>query len=64
MGKAAGAMGVVFTLGAGVMAMMGAALGAHIEAAVVGGVGLTLYGVSALFHGKAAAPASGMAKQA
>ncbi|RKH37372.1 hypothetical protein D7V93_42135 [Corallococcus llansteffanensis] len=63
MGKAAGAMGLVFMVGTSVVGLMGATMGSGIEAGVLGMVGLALYGGSALLNGKATEQV-GVAKQA
>ncbi|WP_164016252.1 hypothetical protein [Pyxidicoccus trucidator] len=66
MRKAAGAVAAAFAMGTGAMAVMGVTFAAHMEAAVLGVVGLALYASSALLNGKAVATATpgGVAKQA
>ncbi len=66
MRKAAVAVAAAFAMGTGAMTVMGVAFAAHMEAAVLGVVGLALYASSSLLSGKAATTVtpSGMAKQA
>lgn len=65
MRKAAGAVAAAFAMGTGAMTLMGVSLAVHVEAAVLGVVGLALYASSALLSGKApATTTSDMAKQA
>ena len=63
MGKAAGAVVVVFLLGSGAMALLGSLLGTHAEAAAVTVMGLGLVGASSALSGKVPAAAS-LPKQA
>ncbi len=63
MGKVAGAVVASFVVGSGVMAVLGTVFGVHAEAAVLGLVGVGLYGSSALLQGKVA-PTTEVAKQA
>jgi hypothetical protein len=64
MNKAAGAVIAMFTVGAGMMTLLGSVLGTYAEAATLAlvGVGL-LAGSSVLSNNKEVAPA-GMAKEA
>lgn len=66
MRKAAGAVAAAFAMGTGAMTLMGVSLASHLEAAVLGVVGLALYASSSLLNGKttATAPAGGVPKQA
>ncbi|MCY1014408.1 hypothetical protein [Pyxidicoccus sp. MSG2] len=66
MRKAAGAVAAAFAMGTGAMTLMGVSFASHMEAAVLGVVGLALYASSSLLNGKAtaAAPTGGVAKQA
>lgn len=65
MRKAAGAVAAAFAMGTGAMTLMGMSLAVHVEAAVLGVVGLALYASSSLLSGKAPATTpSGVAKQA
>lgn len=66
MRKAAGAVAAAFAMGTGAMTLMGVTFASHMEAAVLGVVGLALYASSSLLSGKAAeaAPTGSVAKQA
>jgi heme O synthase-like polyprenyltransferase len=65
MRKAAGAVAAAFAMGTGAMTLMGMAFAVHVEAAVLGVVGLALYASSSLLNGKASAETTGgVAKQA
>jgi hypothetical protein len=66
MRKAAGAVAAAFAMGTGAMTLMGVSFASHMEAAVLGVVGLALYASSALLNGKATvtAPTGSVAKQA
>ena len=66
MRKAAGAVMAMFTVGAGMMTLLGSVLGAGAEAATLALVGVGLFaGSSVLGSGsKVAAPPAGVAKQA
>lgn len=65
MRKAAGAVAAAFAMGTGAMTLMGMAFAVHVEAAVLGVVGLALYASSSLLSGKASTEtADGVAKQA
>jgi hypothetical protein len=65
MGKAAGAVIAMFTMGAGVMTLLGSVLGAYAEAATLALVGMSLFaGSSVLSGGKAAVSRAEVAKEA
>ncbi len=63
MGKAAGAMIAVFTVGAGAMSLLGSVLGPYTEATTLALAGLGLIASSSVLGGRLAVP-DGMAKEA
>jgi hypothetical protein len=56
MGKAAGAVVAVFTLGAGVMTLLGSVLGAYAESATLALAGLGLLASSSVLSGRLLTP--------
>ena len=67
MNKAAGAVIVMFTVGAGLMTLLGSVLGAYAEAATLARVGGGLFAGSSVRGGrggKGAVPSAGGAKEA
>jgi hypothetical protein len=62
---AAGAVVAMFTVGAGMMTLLGAVLGPYAEAATLALMGVGLFaGSSVLGGGKVTVPAAGVAKEA
>ena len=62
---AAGAVLGMFTVGAGMMTLLGSVLGPYAEAATLALVGVGLFaGSSVLSSGKVTVPAAGIAKEA
>lgn len=65
MSKAAGAVIAMFTVGAGMMTLLGSVLGAYAEAATLTLVGVGLFAGSSVLGGsKVSVPAAGVAKEA
>lgn len=64
MGKAAGAVIAMFTVGAGMMTLLGSVLGPYSEAATLTLVGVGLFAGSSVLGGKVTVPAAGVAKEA
>jgi hypothetical protein len=66
MSKAAGAVIAMFTMGAGMMTLLGSVLGVYAEAATLAlvGVGLLAGGSVLSGGGKVAVPPAGVAKEA
>lgn len=64
MNKAAGAVIAMFTMGAGVMTLLGSVLGAYAEAATLALMGVGLFAGSSLLGGSKETAPTGMAKEA
>ncbi|PTL75701.1 hypothetical protein [Vitiosangium sp. GDMCC 1.1324] len=64
MSKAAGAVIAMFSVGAGVMTLLGSVLGAYAEATTLALMGVGLFAGSSVLSGSKEATPAGMAKEA